>query len=93
MFSAGNGTEKKRVAQMNSRGMVIVDLYAGIGYFTLPYLVHGLAKFVHACEWNPDAVAALRRNLAENVRPICSFFSFGISLFEHATVFVMFHRK
>ena len=41
-------------------------LFAGIGYFTLPYLVHAGAGHVHACEWNPDAVEALTRNLQLN---------------------------
>ena len=45
---------------------VVVDLYAGIGYFTLPYLVIGGAKHVHACEINPDSVLALRKNLIAN---------------------------
>lgn len=43
-----------------------MDLYAGIGYFTNPYLVHAGASHVHACEWNPDAVEALQRNLELN---------------------------
>lgn len=43
----------------------MVDLYAGIGYFTLPFLLGG-AGHVHACEINPDSVEALRRNLADN---------------------------
>lgn len=38
----------------------------GIGYFTLPYLVHAEAAHVHACEWNPDAVEALHKNLTIN---------------------------
>ena len=38
----------------------------GIGYFTLPYLVHAQAAHVHACEWNPHAVSALRQNLRDN---------------------------
>ncbi|KAI3351600.1 hypothetical protein L3Q82_020439, partial [Scortum barcoo] len=63
MFSAGNITEKLRVAGFDCRGETVVDLYAGIGYFTLPYLVHAGASHVHACEWNPDAVEALQRNL------------------------------
>mmetsp|Transcript_23905 Transcript_23905/g.39540 ORF Transcript_23905/g.39540 Transcript_23905/m.39540 type:complete len:373 (-) Transcript_23905:145-1263(-) len=54
MFSSGNGTEK------------VVDLYAGIGYFTLPYLVHARAKHLHACEWDDDALAALRYNIRVN---------------------------
>ncbi|XP_067404503.1 tRNA wybutosine-synthesizing protein 2 homolog [Emydura macquarii macquarii] len=66
MFSPGNITEKLRVASLPCAGEVLVDLYAGIGYFTLPYLVHAGAAFVHACEWNPDAVEALRKNLEMN---------------------------
>lgn len=66
MFSPGNITEKLRVASMQCSGEVLVDLYAGIGYFTLPYLVHAAAAFAHACEWNPHALEALRRNLALN---------------------------
>ncbi|NWY60093.1 TYW2 protein, partial [Chionis minor] len=66
MFSPGNITEKLRVAALPCSGEVLVDLYAGIGYFTLPYLVHAAAAFAHACEWNGHAVEALRRNLALN---------------------------
>lgn len=66
MFSFGNITEKLRMASLSCAGQVLVDLYAGIGYFTLPCLVHAGAAFVHACEWNPHAVAALRRNLELN---------------------------
>ncbi|KAL6117476.1 trmt12 [Pungitius sinensis] len=66
MFSAGNITEKLRVAAFDCTGETVVDLYAGIGYFTLPYLVHAGASRVHACEWNPDAVKALQKNLEAN---------------------------
>ncbi|XP_076595359.1 tRNA wybutosine-synthesizing protein 2 homolog [Chaetodon auriga] len=66
MFSAGNITEKLRVAGFDCRGETVVDLYAGIGYFTLPYLVHAGASHVHACEWNPDALEALQKNLVAN---------------------------
>ncbi|GLD70374.1 tRNA wybutosine-synthesizing protein 2 homolog [Lates japonicus] len=66
MFSAGNITEKLRVAGFDCRGETVVDLYAGIGYFTLPCLVHARASHVHACEWNPDAIEALQKNLEAN---------------------------
>ena len=66
MFSSGNISEKLRVAEFDCRGEVVVDMYAGIGYFTLPYLVHGHADRVHACEWNPVALEGLRRGLAAN---------------------------
>ncbi|XP_069049896.1 tRNA wybutosine-synthesizing protein 2 homolog [Lepisosteus oculatus] len=66
MFSPGNITEKLRIASLDCSGETVVDLYAGIGYFTIPYLVCAGAARVHACEWNPHAVAALRRNLQLN---------------------------
>ncbi|NWH37968.1 TYW2 protein, partial [Chloropsis hardwickii] len=51
-------------------------LPAGIGYFTLPFLVHAGAAFVHACEWNSHAVEALHRSLLLNgVRDRCHIHS------------------
>ncbi|NXQ12170.1 TYW2 protein, partial [Peucedramus taeniatus] len=76
MFSPGNITEKLRVASLPCTGEVLVDLYAGIGYFTLPFLVHAGAAFVHACEWNSHAVEALHRSLVLNgVRDRCRIHS------------------
>ncbi|NXW71845.1 TYW2 protein, partial [Hirundo rustica] len=76
MFSPGNITEKLRVASLPCSGEVLVDLYAGIGYFTLPFLVHAGAAFVHACEWNSHAVEALHRSLVLNgVRDRCHIHS------------------
>ncbi|XP_028054849.1 tRNA wybutosine-synthesizing protein 2/3/4-like isoform X3 [Camellia sinensis] len=66
MFSWGNLSEKLRMARLDCRDEVIVDLFAGIGYFVLPFLVRANAKLVYACEWNPHAVEALRRNLHAN---------------------------
>ena len=66
MFSRGNISEKIRFGKLVQEGEVVLDLYAGIGYFTLPALVHGKAKHVYACEWNPHAVEALRYNLKDN---------------------------
>jgi len=62
MFSEGNAAEKARVAEFNVHGETILDLYAGVGFWTLPLLAAG-AKHVFACEWNPDALEALRRGL------------------------------
>lgn len=66
MFSSGNITEKLRLASFDCRGETVVDLYAGIGYFVLPYLVHAGAHIVHACEWNSNAVEALQKGLKAN---------------------------
>ncbi|KAL9978978.1 hypothetical protein ACROYT_G016567 [Oculina patagonica] len=66
MFSSGNITEKIRVGNFDCNGQTVVDLYAGIGYFVLPYLVHSKAAIVYACEWNENAIQALKRNLQLN---------------------------
>lgn len=72
MFSSGNVTEKLRLSQLDCSSEVVVDLFAGIGYFTLTYLVHSRAKLVHACEWNNHAVQSLEASLVENrVRERC----------------------
>ena len=47
-------------------GETVVDLFSGIGYFSLPYLVHSKASFLHACEWNPAAVRAIKMNMERN---------------------------
>ncbi|PKA48659.1 tRNA wybutosine-synthesizing protein 2/3/4 [Apostasia shenzhenica] len=73
MFSSGNLSEKIRMAQLDCENEVIVDLFAGIGYFVLPFLVKGSAKFVYACEWNPHALMALHHNIhANSVSDRCS---------------------
>jgi len=66
MFASGNGTERMRMGRLHAAGEVVVDLFAGIGYFTLPLLVRAGAAKVYACEWNPSTVAALRWNLERN---------------------------
>lgn len=63
MFSEGNAAEKARVAEWQVQGQTVLDLYAGIGFWTLPLLVAG-AEHVFACEWNPAAIEALQRGLA-----------------------------
>ncbi len=66
MFSRGNITEKIRFGQLVQPGDVVLDMYAGIGYYTLPALLHGHAALVYACEWNGHAIQALRYNLQDN---------------------------
>jgi len=65
MFSSGNIDERLRMATVSNPQEVVVDLFAGIGYFTLPLAVHGGAT-VHACELNPLACRYLERNCVLN---------------------------
>lgn len=66
MFSFGNVREKMRMAELNCSEEIVVDLFAGIGYFSLPLLIHAKAKHLYACEWNPDAIDAFKKNLVIN---------------------------
>jgi tRNA wybutosine-synthesizing protein 3 len=66
MFCSGNITEKIRMSKELCAGQTIVDLYCGIGYYTLPFLIHGNAAYVHACEWNSNSVLALTENFKNN---------------------------
>ena len=60
MYSSGNITERHRMGSLNAEGEIIVDAFAGIGYYSLPLLVHGKATHVHACELNPESIKALK---------------------------------
>jgi tRNA wybutosine-synthesizing protein 2 len=64
MFSQGNRTEKMRVASLVRVGERVADMYAGIGYFTLPVARAG--GMVHAMEINPVAFGYLQKNIVLN---------------------------
>ena len=66
MFSFGNIQEKLRVSRLDCTGETVVDLFAGIGYFGIVFAVHSNARQLHLCEWNPNAVIALKKNLELN---------------------------
>lgn len=64
MFSMGNRAEKERISATVNPGERVADMFAGIGYFTLPAALAGAQ--VHAMEINPCAFEYLVRNLHEN---------------------------
>lgn len=66
MFSPGNLSERVRMAGAVEPGEVVVDMFAGVGYFTLPMARTGKPRKVHALEANPDSYRFLIRNLALN---------------------------
>jgi len=66
MFSSGNMEEKRRMASLDCRGETIVDMFAGIGYFSLPLALHAKAGRVVACEINPVAFGYLVDNVQLN---------------------------
>ena len=66
MFSSGNVTERHRIGDIDMTGEVVVDAFAGIGYYTLPMLVRSNAKHVYAIEINPNSVKWLEAAAKKN---------------------------
>lgn len=66
MFSSGNMAERARMGKAVGRGETVVDMFAGIGYFTLQMAVHARPKAVFACEMNPVSFQYLLKNLRLN---------------------------
>jgi tRNA wybutosine-synthesizing protein 2 len=65
MFSAGNLQERMRMSRVGKDEFVI-DMFAGIGYFSLPMAVHSRPAKIMAIELNPVACDYLRENIRLN---------------------------
>ncbi|MEI8003841.1 MAG: class I SAM-dependent methyltransferase family protein [Methanothrix sp.] len=65
MFSPGNLTERIRMSLLG-KGEYVVDMFAGIGYFTLPMAVHSRPRKIMAIELNPNAYHYLCQNIRQN---------------------------
>ncbi|KAH3667796.1 hypothetical protein WICMUC_005196 [Wickerhamomyces mucosus] len=67
MFSRGNIKEKTRILNNFKRidQKVVIDMYAGIGYFTLSYLKKNAANLI-CFELNPWSIKGLTKGLEKN---------------------------
>jgi len=66
MFASGNTDERNRMKHNDCKNETIVDMFAGIGYFTLPMAKFSGCKKVTACEKNPDSFHYLCENIRLN---------------------------
>ena len=64
MFSTGNVHERGRLPKLVGKGEVVVDMFAGVGQFTIPIAKHSEPSRIYAVELNPVAY----KYLVENVR-------------------------
>jgi len=64
MFSPGNKAERARMGEAVADGERVLDMFAGIGYFTLPMARAGAR--VTAVERNPDSFEYLIENVVRN---------------------------
>ncbi|TFG11178.1 MAG: class I SAM-dependent methyltransferase family protein [Promethearchaeota archaeon] len=66
MFSKGNVNEKKHLASIVKKGEIIVDMFAGIGYFSLPIAKLSSVEKIYSIELNPLAYGFLVENIRLN---------------------------
>lgn len=66
MFSKGNLNERKYLATLVKEGEIIVDMFAGIGYFSLPIAKHSSVEKIYSIELNPEAYKFLVKNIKLN---------------------------
>ncbi len=66
MFAKGNLSERVRIAKKVNHDEMIVDMFAGIGYFSVPIAKLGKPKKIYAIELNPVSFKFLKENLKLN---------------------------
>ncbi len=66
MFSMGNKFEKERMMKICKQGETIVDMFAGIGYWTIPIAKFCRPKKIFAIDKNKIALSYLEKNCVLN---------------------------
>jgi tRNA wybutosine-synthesizing protein 2 len=65
MYSQGNLAERKRMSGYGG-GEIVVDMFAGIGYFSIPMAVHSKPLKIYTIEINPVSLGYLKENIRLN---------------------------
>ncbi|MEM0444475.1 MAG: hypothetical protein QXO86_00320 [Nitrososphaerota archaeon] len=66
MFCLGNKFERLRTAAMVRSWEVVVDMFAGVGQFSVPIAYHARPAKVYSIEINPEAYSFLVKNVERN---------------------------
>ncbi len=66
MFSPGNVNSRVGESRGEFNGMAVVDMFAGIGYFTLQIAKGSPLAKIYACELNPISFSFLMHNVRKN---------------------------
>ena len=68
-FNPRLANERMRVTSLVSKGEVVVDMFAGIGPFSVTIARHAKPSIVYAIDINPEAVTLMRENISLNRVP------------------------
>ncbi len=66
MWSQGNKEERLRLVKLVKLNETIVDMFAGIGYFSIFIAKYSKPKKIYAIDINPEAIEYLRKNIWMN---------------------------
>ena len=66
MWSKGNNNERIRIAKLVEDNETVIDMFAGIGYFSIPIGVHSNAKQIYSIEINPNSFHYLKEDIKLN---------------------------
>jgi tRNA wybutosine-synthesizing protein 2 len=66
MFSQGNLRERRFLATLVKKGEIVVDMFAGMGYFSLPIAKHSEVEQIYSIELNPTSYKTLLENIKIN---------------------------
>jgi tRNA (guanine37-N1)-methyltransferase len=65
-FNPRLASERQRVASLVKKGEVVIDMFTGVGPFSLMIARHAEPEIVYAIDMNMDAVEYLKANIAMN---------------------------
>ncbi len=66
MFSKGNLNERRFLATLVKKGEIVVDMFAGMGYFSLAIAKHSDVGQIYSIELNPTSYKTLLENIKIN---------------------------
>lgn len=67
MFAKGNVRERGRLPLLVKPGETVVDMFCGLGYFTIPIAKLAKPKKIYAIDINPIAIDFLKENIKLNL--------------------------
>ncbi|MHB1708517.1 MAG: class I SAM-dependent methyltransferase [Thermoplasmataceae archaeon] len=66
MFSPGNVNERVSMKAFAASGKRVLDMFSGIGYFSLPLAKYQKPEFIQCCEINPVSAYFLQKSAEAN---------------------------